>query len=145
MVTLAGCAALGRQAFAPPTVKIENVRIVGVGLQGGTLNVQLSLYNPNNYRLDASRFSYRVMVDSLRLGEGAVTQCLTLMGRDSMRVDLPVSFSLREVMAAGSKLMERGSLPYRLIGELTVATPFGEVTRPFEQAGMFNSGDLNIR
>lgn len=145
MALVSGCAALGRQAFSPPSVTIEDVRIAGIGLQGGTLDVQLSLYNPNSYRLDASRFSYKVMMDTLTLGSGAVTQRLTVMGRDSTRVTLPVSFSIREVMAAGSKLMERGTLPYKLIGELTVATPFGEITRPFEQAGMFKSGDLNIR
>ena len=145
VVVTGACATLGRQAFSPPTVTIEDVRIAGIGLQGGTLDVRLSLYNPNNYRLDASRFSYKVMMDTLTLGSGAVTQRLTVMGRDSTRVTLPVSFSIREVLAAGSTLMTRGTLPYKLIGELTVATPFGEITRPFEQAGMFKSGDLNIR
>jgi LEA14-like dessication related protein len=139
------CAALGRQAFTPPVVTVTDVRLVGVGVQGGTLDVLLSLYNPNNYRLDARRFSYRVMVDTVTLGQGTMTDPLTVGGRDSTRVRLPVSFGIREVLAAGSKLLERGSLPYRLVGDITVATPFGDMTRPFDQKGTFNSGDLTIR
>jgi len=48
------------------------VQVGGVGLTGGTLDVILSVYNPNGYRLDATRITYKVMVDSLDVGAGAL-------------------------------------------------------------------------
>ena len=49
---VAGCSVLGKQAFQQPIVHLQDVRINGVGLSGGNLDVKLSVYNPNGYRLE---------------------------------------------------------------------------------------------
>src|SRR5690348_4173880 len=58
------CSFLGRQAFKQPTVHLQKVAVAGIGLTGGSLNVELSVYNPNNYRLDATQLTYQVMLNS---------------------------------------------------------------------------------
>ncbi len=57
---LAGCSMLGKQAFQNPVVNLRSVAVRGLGLTGGTLDVRLGVYNPNHYRLDATRITYRV-------------------------------------------------------------------------------------
>ena len=61
----AGCSVLGRQAFQQPVVNLKNVQVRGLGISGGNLDVMLSVYNPNHYRLDATRLTYRVQRSAL--------------------------------------------------------------------------------
>ncbi|HEY2163092.1 MAG TPA: hypothetical protein VGH04_03840, partial [Gemmatimonadaceae bacterium] len=79
-VAVAACSFLGRQAFEQPVVRLKTVQIAGIGLTGGSLNVDLSVYNPNHYRLDATRLTYRVLLnsDSVTLATGAVDQQFTV-------------------------------------------------------------------
>src|SRR4030095_15023960 len=55
MVVSAACSTLGKAGFEQPVVNLKDVKIRGLGLTGGNLDVQLSIYNPNQYRLDATR------------------------------------------------------------------------------------------
>ncbi len=54
---VAGCATLARQAFQEPAVSVRDVRLNGIGLTGGSVDVGLNVYNPNNYRLVATRIT----------------------------------------------------------------------------------------
>ena len=102
VTALAGCSTLGRQAFQNPIVNLRNVSVQGIGLSGGQLEVQLSVYNPNNFRLDASRLTYRVFVgDSVGLANGAVDTRTSVQASDSTIVTIPVSFTYAGLGAAG--------------------------------------------
>ena len=139
-----GCATLARQAFAPPVVTVHDVRLAGVGFDGGRLDVHVSLFNPNGFRIDATAVEYRVLVDSLELATGIIDQHVTLHKRDSTSLRFPVAFSLREVASASSMLTARGSLPFQLIGRIRVATPFGSVTRPFDERGTYDGLNISL-
>ena len=69
-----GCSTLGRAAFEQPVVHLRDVKVRGLGLTGGSLDVLLSVYNPNHYRLDATRLTYKVALagDSVTLATGAL-------------------------------------------------------------------------
>ena len=56
-LAVTACSALGRAAFQNPVVNLRDVRVLGLGTQGGNLEVQLGVYNPNNFRLDATRLT----------------------------------------------------------------------------------------
>ena len=70
VIVAAGCSTLGKQAFADPVVTLKDVKVTNVGTMGGGLDVVLSVYNPNGYRLDATRLNYRIQVDSTPLANG---------------------------------------------------------------------------
>ena len=96
---VAGCSVLGKQAFQQPIVHLKDVRINGVGLSGGNLDVKLSVYNPNGYRMDATRMTYNVIVgDSVRFATGTVDSRFTVNSNDSSVVTLPMS-SVSPIMA----------------------------------------------
>src|SRR5919198_6339652 len=93
-IAVAACSTLGRQAFQNPVVNLRDVRVLGLGTTGGQLEVDLSVYNPNNYRLDATRLTYRVFVgDSVGLANGALDTRQTVQANDSTIVKVPVSFT----------------------------------------------------
>ena len=133
------CATLGRSGFANPVVELKDVRLRGIGAQGGSLDLVLDVYNPNDYRLDASRVSYTLFVDSTQIATGVVTKLVTLENRKKVEVTLPVSFTTRELLGVAAVLTRTGSVDYRVAGDVTVATPFGSFTRPYDGRGRFDT------
>lgn len=146
VVLTAGCSVLGRQAFQQPIVRLQDVRINGVGLTGGNLDVRLSVYNPNGYRMDATRMSYNVLVgDSVRFATGTVDSRFTVNGNDSSMVTIPVNFTFAGIGAAGRQLLNTGGVAYRVNGDVTVGTMVGNFTVPYTSTGRFNALGGNSR
>lgn len=138
-VVLGGCATLGRATFREPQVVLREIVVTGVGLTGGSLDVVLAVHNPNGYKMDALRMTYRFDIDSTMVGEGALGQRFVVAGKDSSIVRLPVRFTYAGLGAAGRALLTSGIINYRVRGDFTVATPLGNFTRPYDRLGRYTS------
>ena len=136
------CASMGRASFANPIVELKDVKVRGIGTKGGTLDVVLDVYNPNGYRLDTSGFTYTLWIDSSSVATGQVTRLVTLETKKKTEVTLPLTFTIKELQNAARAMTDMGSVNYRLVGDLTVSTPAGSFTRPYEGRGTFNSASL---
>jgi LEA14-like dessication related protein len=146
IAVVAGCSVLGKQAFQQPVVHLQDVKVNGVGLTGGNLDVKLSVYNPNGYRLDATRMTYNVLVgDSVRFATGTVDSRFTVNQNDSSTVTIPVSFTYSGIGAAGRQLINTGGVNYRVNGDVTVGTVVGNFTVPYSSTGRFNALGGNSR
>lgn len=137
----AGCSALGRAAFENPVVNLRDVKVRGVGLTGGSLDVLLSVYNPNHYRLDATRLTYRVNLagDSVTVATGALDSRFTVQEKDSTTVTIPVSFTYAGIGAAGRSILNTGAVDYHVLGDVTVGSPVGNFTVPYSSTGRFTT------
>ena len=133
------CASLGRAVFEEPVVSFKEVKINGLGLSGGDLDVVLSVYNPNGFDLKATRLTYQLLVDSTALGTGAIDQLFTVQENDSTTVRLPISFQYAGLGAAGRQLLSSGAVNYRVRGDVTVDTPLGNFTRPYDRTGRYTA------
>lgn len=142
---VAGCATLGRATFKEPEVTLREVTVTGLGLTGGSLDVVLSVHNPNGYKLDALKMTYRVDVDSIKLGDGALDGRFVVPRNDSSTVRLPVSFTYAGLGQAGRALLSKGIVNYRVRGDFTVNTPLGDFTRPYDRSGRYSSVSGNGR
>jgi len=138
-VAIGGCATLGSGVFKEPVVRFNNVKVRGVGLSGGALDVMLSVYNPNGYNLNATRLTYRLMVDETQVGTGALDRAFRVRDKDSTIVTIPIDFTFSGLGAVGRQLLSTGSVNYRVLGDFTVDTPLGSFTRPYDQRGRFSS------
>ena len=132
-----GCASIGKQMLKEPVVTLKDVKLVGFGLTGGTLDVYLNVYNPNEFRLDGSRLTYQVFADSVAVGSGTLDQQFTVQDGDSTTIRLPLTFTYAGLGAAARQMQNQGSVNYRVKGEIEVATPIGRFTRPYDQNGRF--------
>ena len=139
IAALAGCASMGVGGFRQPIVNFNDLQVESVGTKGGTVDVILSVYNPNGYRLDATELTYRLLVDTTSVGEGTYDKHFSVQSGDSTIVRLPVSLSYSGLAAAAKQLQERGSVNYRVMGAVTVATPVGSFTKPYDQTGRFST------
>ncbi len=135
----AGCKSLARQVFANPVVEVKDVKIRAVGFQGGSLDIILDVYNPNEFRVDARRVNYVVMVDSAQIATGDIEKLTTLDNKAHAEVVVPVNFTYQAVQKAAEALARRGSINYQVRGSFTMATPFGDITRPYSGSGRWDS------
>jgi LEA14-like dessication related protein len=110
-----------------------------VGLQGGTLDVILDVYNPNDYRIDARKISYTVFVDSAQIASGEIERLVNLTNLGHSEIIVPVDFTFAAVQGAMQKFAQRGVLDYRVTGAFTMVTPIGSITRPYSGTGRLDS------
>jgi LEA14-like dessication related protein len=137
----AGCSALGKAAFQQPIVHLKDVRVRGLGLTGGSLDVLLSVYNPNHYRLDATHLTYKLNMagDSMTVASGSLDSRFTVQDNDSTTVTIPVTFTYAGLGAAGRSIMNTGAVNYHVLGDVTVGTAVGSFTVPYSSVGRFTT------
>ena len=136
---LAGCATAAKAIFTQPDVTFRGVGLRSLGLDGAEMEVLLNIYNPNAYSLGASALRYRLLVDSVEIGAGALDSGFSVRERDSMIVHLPVRVGFRAVQAIGPRLLRGGEVPYRLIGDVSLKSFVGTFTRQFNEGGRFDA------
>lgn len=137
----AGCSALGRAAFKEPVVTLKTVNLRGVGLTGGSLDVTLAVENPNHFRLDATRLTYKVMMagDSVTVASGALDKLFSVQEGATSDVTIPVDFTYAGLGAAGRSLLNTGAVAYHVTGDVTVGSPIGNFTVPYNSTGRFTT------
>lgn len=135
----AACSTIGRAAFADPVVTLRDVQVASLGLTGGNLNVRLNVYNPNGFRLDATRLTYRLLIDSTPLANGVMDSRFTVQDKDSTMVTIPVAFSWSGIGAGARSVFNTGAVNYRVNGDVTVGTPVGNFTIPYSQTGRYST------
>jgi len=140
VMAIAGCASLGLGGgFKQPIVNFKDLKVRGLGLSGGSLDAYLNVYNPNGYRLDATRLTYTVAVNNNQLGTGALDSRFTVQNHDSTTVRIPIDFTYAGIGSAAQQMMQSGSVPYTVTGDVTVTTPVGNFTVPYSGTGRFSA------
>ena len=139
IVAAAGCSALGKAAFKQPVVTLQDVKVTGVGLNGGSLDVVLNVENPNDFRLDATQLDYTVLVDTLPFANGTTSQQFTVDAKRTQPIHIPINFTYSGAGAAARSLMNTGSVNYTVRGHVNVASPVGNVSIPYSQTGRFST------
>ena len=130
---------MGRSVFATPIVELKDVRLRAIGLQGGSMDIILDVMNPNDYRLDATRLTYNLFVDTLRIAFGEIRKTASLEAHKKSEVVVPVSFSIPELIKATQAMSKTGGVDFHVTGEVTAATPGGSFTRPYKGDGHFDN------
>lgn len=118
-------------------MSLTNVHLNGVGLMGGSLDLELNVFNSNAYELHQPRVTYRVLVDNSELGSGIHDADITVGAADSVTVRLPMSFTYAGMGQAGRALMNTGAVTFRVLGYITVTTPHGRYRFPYDRVGRF--------
>src|SRR5215208_3752742 len=133
----AGCSSIAKATFSEPVVSFREMQVNGLGLTGGSLDIVLSVYNPNKFNLDGKALTYRLMIDSVMFGEAQLNSAFTVQNGDSTQVRLPLNFTYAGIGSAGRQLLNTGTVNYRVTGDITVGTPIGDFKRPYDRTGRY--------
>ena len=137
----AACASAGNgpEPMYRPEVSVKEVRLSGVGLSGGSMNIDLELRNPNRFRIEAPVISYRVLVDTVQIGSGVYEGDFSLRGRRSTEIRIPVRFKYSDIGPTGRTLLSSGTVEYRIVGDVTAGSTYGPVAGPYDRSGEFST------
>lgn len=124
--------------FYEPTVALRDVRMSGVGLTGGAMDIDFNVYNPNDYRLVSPRVTYTVYIGDVELGEGFHDIETEVQSRDSTRLTVPVKFSYIGAGRAGKEALGSGVAIYRVVGRIYVGTPYGRLWSRYDRQGSYS-------
>jgi LEA14-like dessication related protein len=121
-----GCATLGRALhFTEPDVSLQEIRITGLGLTGGTLDLALDVFNPNDYRLRSTRLSVGIDLEDVHFGDALLEVPVELPAGQHTLVTLPVTFEWAGIGAGARALLTRQGIRYGLTGVVGLDTPLG--------------------
>ena len=121
--------------FEKPELQFRGLRVGSIGLGGASIDVVVEVYNPNSYRLGLDRFTYDLTVENVRFGTGEIEAPITVEGRSTATVRLPLDLDWSRLGGVGRRVLDRGSVEYGVSGELTVATGFGRRRVPYAKTG----------
>jgi hypothetical protein len=122
--------------WKPPTLAFRGAALRTIGIGGGSIDVLVVIANPNPYHLTATRATYRLLtLDSTEVGHGAALERATIGAHDSLRITLPLDVSWSALGRASRTAAGAGSVDYRIVGDVTLDTPVGEHTVPFDARG----------
>ena len=136
---LQGCALF----FQAPAVEIVDVEIVSLGLTSGTAEVVLEVTNESGRQMDIRGFLYEIEVKGpeekegwASLAEGFYSHELSIPGRETQRVRVPVPFQYSALGVAVRSFLSEGEVPYRLKGEVWIGGSSLGLQIPFRSQGV---------
>ena len=134
--SITSCKEAADRVFQPPQAEFRGVKLGGVGLAGGVLDVTLLIRNPNAYRLTATGAQYRLLVsDSVEVGHGVTADTLSIGARDSATVRLPLDVNWAGLERALRGAARDGEADYRIVGQIRAQTPLGGYDVPLSARG----------
>lgn len=131
-ILVVACAALLSACaprFAQPEIRLEGARLSSIGLSGGVVELELSVYNPNRFALRASGLTYDVDLEApsgdgwINFTEGRLDRRLEVRSGETAIIEVPVEFDYRGLGQALQRLLERGTFDYRVSGDVALEDP----------------------
>lgn len=138
---ICGCATLQNVLrFEAPTLQLQEVRITGLDLTGGTLDLALDVLNPNDFRLQTIRLELGLDLEQVHFGDALLESVVELPAQQHSLVIVPVRFEWAGLGAGARSLLTRQAIGYGLTGVATLGTPIGD-----RRVNVHTSGDVPLR
>ena len=138
LLLLAACSSAVRQ----PEVRIESVRVGGVGLRGGTLYANVYVGNPNGFGLETRSITYSMQVEHpdsagrwVTFSQGTVDEPVRVGGNSSTVIEVPIQFRYDDLGGAVRSILDTGTFNYRVLGDVQLSEPIGR-TIPYSRTGV---------
>ena len=125
-----------------PEVRLESIRMGGIGLRGGTLYAEVYVGNPNGFDLETRSISYDMQVEHpdsagrwVSFSQGTVEDPVRVRGNGSTIVEVPIQFRYDDLGGAVRSILDTGTFNYRVRGDVELSEPIGR-TIPYAKTGI---------
>jgi LEA14-like dessication related protein len=136
-----GCATLQHALqFAEPAIQLQEIRITGIGLTGGTFDLALDVFNPNDFRLRTIRLELGIDLEQVHFGDALLETPVELPAQQHSLVTVPVRFEWSGLGAGARGLLTRQAIRYGLTGVATLDTPLGD-----RRVSVHGTGDIPLQ
>lgn len=138
VLLLGACSSMMRQ----PEVRLESMRVGGIGLRGGTLYAQVYVGNPNGFDLETRSLTYDMQVEHpdsagrwVSFSQGTVEEPVRVRGNGSTVIEVPMQFRYDDLGGAVRSILDTGTFNYRVRGDVELSQPIGR-TIPYSKTGI---------
>jgi len=139
-VALSGCATFRAALnFQEPQVELKQINITGIGLTGGTMDLVLDVYNPNEYRLRSTRLEAQLDLERTHFADGLIDKPLDLSPANHSQVVMPIRFEWAGVGAGAKALLTKQAVAFGITGTVFLDTPLGD-----RQVKIHGSGNVPL-
>jgi LEA14-like dessication related protein len=137
-VSLCACSLLrGVTDFREPSLSFKDASLADVSLAGATVNLTLTVHNPNTQGISLAESDYKLSVAGKQLVAGKPTGGLRIAAGGSSDVVLPAQIKFADVGDSIVAVLQKEQLPYRAEGHVGVSTPLGVLPLAFAHEGTF--------
>lgn len=106
-----------------PKLSVKNINLKSLSFTGADLEVELNIFNPNNFGIDITQLNYQFFVAKQNWASSNLTQSLNLKPDSDNSVSIPVSLSLLDMGASIFEVLNGGKeIPYQVKGDLKLDT-----------------------
>jgi len=118
-----------------PQVSVDRVDLGAADWSGVDTTFVLAVRNRAPVGLNLARWSWGLTVADSPFLSGDATDGASIGARGTHPVPIPVRVVFRDLIAAARATKGMESIPYGFAGDLTVQTPLGPVTVPYQHQG----------
>lgn len=139
-VTTVGCTPLGMWVYGDPAFEVSQVQFQPEPASDSSMVVALTLWNPNDYDISASRLELDLRVDNHTIGRYERDSVIPMTRADS--TFLALAFTPTSGATVGRLAAFRPGTVHRIVvrGRGTFKTPFGERKVQLAHAGAMTFG-----
>ncbi|NND92448.1 MAG: LEA type 2 family protein [Granulosicoccus sp.] len=95
---VSGCSSIPTSRPLSPSVKIESVKPVKLGLTSQTLAFSLNISNPNDYDLPLQSLTFIATIDDTEIARGMSTERVRIPANDEATLNVTVSTSINRLL-----------------------------------------------
>ena len=133
-VSLFSCSSL-QQFVAPPTVKIENVKISDFSFEDVTLNFALLVQNPNAFGVGLEGYNYSFAVQGKQFLSANENRRIEISAAGNSTVQIPLTLNFKKLYQLMTETKSLDSLSYQLTGSFHPGGLLSAFTIPFSRSG----------
>jgi LEA14-like dessication related protein len=121
---------------AAPEVKVASIQWDELGLDRAGGRVRVEFVNRNDFPLDLSKMEYALSLAGREVARSSIAKAVAMKGSGGAgAVEIPISFSPRDLGAAVLAILMGQKSAYTLAGNLVATTPYGKIEMPVREAG----------
>lgn len=130
-VTLSSCNFLKESlglVVKEPTARVEQVKLLGISRERISLELTLSIENPNSFALHLSELSYKLLLEDLKAAHGEFTQKIEVAPETLKAIKIPLSIHAQRVLDALRRAMTSRKTPrLRWVAQGLIHTRLGRL------------------
>lgn len=121
---------------APPSIEVTSIAWDRLDLADAAAQINLRVTNPNVFDVNVQTLETAISIARRQVAETELPAGVSLAPGDAATLTLPISFSPINFGSALLGMLTGDAASYDIIGNVDIATPYGDLTMPFEQGGV---------
>ena len=129
---------IAASGFQNPTLAFKDAQLAEVSLEGATVNLVVSVDNPNSQGISLAETDYQLQIEGNQLVAGKPPAGITIPANGKMDVTLPATVKFSELGSSLAALFSKHTVGYAASGHLGIQTPIGILALPIEKQGQLD-------